>query len=154
MHELKIALKEFNIDEDRESVMQLLEEVESHGDEGMGLQPFKESMMRLLAEPMEEEDIFEGMDEEQVTRIKRMLKMLFTGQLANAWEKWKVYLDAQQFSRSGALENYKRVCQVMTISPCISSVFQRFLQSRVESSIDLSNRGLSASKEYHDIASV
>jgi hypothetical protein len=145
VHELKIALEEFNIDVDRESVVQLLEEVESYGDEGMGLQPFKESMMRLLAEPMEEEDMFEGMDEQQVTRIKRMLKMLFTGQLANAWEKWKVYLDAQQFSRSGALDNYKRVCQVMTISPSISSVFQRFLQSRVESSIDLSNRGLSAS---------
>jgi hypothetical protein len=52
VHELKIALKEFNIDEDRESVIQLLEEVESHGDEGMGLQPFKESMMRLLSEPV------------------------------------------------------------------------------------------------------
>ena len=143
--ELKMALKEFNIDEDHESVVQLLEEVESYGDVGMGLQPFKESMMRLLAGPKEEEDMFEGVDEEQMIRIKRLMKMLFTGQLGSAWEKWKVYLDAQQFLRSGALENYKRVCQIMTISPCISSVFQRFLQSRVESSIDLSNRGLSAS---------
>ena len=143
VHELKIALKEFNIDEDRESVIQLLEEVESHGDEGMGLQPFKESMMRLLSEPVVEEDMFEGMDEDQVTRIKLLLKMLFNGQLAGAWEKWKVHVDNQQLSRTGALENYKRVCQVLTISPSISSVFRRLLQSRVESRIDLSNRGLS-----------
>ena len=67
--ELKIALKEFNIDEDRESVVQLLQEVALHGDEGMGLDSFKESMMRLLAEPEEEEDIFEGMDEEQLSLI-------------------------------------------------------------------------------------
>jgi len=141
--EMIVAMHEFNIDADRPSAARLLVEVEAYGEEGMRLEAFRKSMMALLLEPVEEEDPFEGMDEEQVARLKKMLQSMFNGQMAHGWEQWKNHVDRQQISRTGALENYKRVCQVLTISPSISTLFLRFLQSRGEDRIDLSNRGMS-----------
>ena len=141
--EIKLALEEYNIDEERPSAVHLLEEVASCGKQGMGLGAFKASMLKLLTEPVEEDDPLEGMDEDTVARVKQMIKMLFNSQLAQGWDTWKAAVDKQQIDRTGALENYKRVCQVLTISPSISTLFRRFLQSRSESTLDLSNRGMS-----------
>jgi len=143
-HEIKIALNKYNIDDERPSAVHFLEQVESYGEQGMGIEDFKTSMAKLLAEPIEEDDPLEGMDEEQVARIKQMVKMLLNGQLTQAWDTWKAHVDKQQIARTGALENYKRVCQVLTISPSISTLFRRFLQSRSESTLSLSNRGMSS----------
>ena len=142
--EIHLALAEFNIDEDRAGVSSLLEEVASQGEMGMGLEAFKTSMIRIINEPDVEEDPFDGMDPEQVTRLKSMLQRMVNGTMFTSWDKWKVYVGIQQISRSGALENYKRFCQYLTIAPSIGTLFQRFLQSRADDEINLAGRGMSS----------
>ena len=142
--EIRIALAEFNIDEERQSAVLLLEEVESHGEEGMQLEAFKASKLKILAEPVAEADPFEGMEEEQVARLKNMLKRLVNSTLFEAWDNWKMYSNNQQLLRTGALENYKHVSQVLTIPPVISTLFRRFLQSRTEDVLHLGGRGMSS----------